>query len=171
MGFPQVNWTLEQLAGVVDAQPDAHPLRRVDRDDAEVYETDDAVDMTIPPRSRTKQLERANYVGAGLVSSDRSPIGTEYNYRVNDVVRVRVEGLHNSEYGNIDPAGEDGVVFSTLINAIQNAIDSAATFPQVPGEEAQYTHLLVVNDDPQSADWADLYRYSFDIEFSGYEER
>ncbi|MDQ2053235.1 hypothetical protein [Halobellus sp. H-GB7] len=171
MSFPQVDWTLSQLASVADAQPDEHPLTRVDRDDAEVYETGDAVDMAAPMRTRTAQLKQANYVGATLASADRSPIGTEYDYHVDDVVRVRVEGLHHSEWGHIDPAGQDGVAFAALVDAIQDAIDSAATFPQVPGEDARYTHLLVTNDDPQSSDWADFYRYSFDIEFSGYEER
>mgnify|MGYP006286310823 FL=1 len=169
MSFPQVDWTLSQLASVADTPPDGLSPSSVD--DAEVYETGDAVDMAAPMRTRTAQLKQANYVGATLASADRSPIGTEYDYHVDDVVRVRVEGLHHSEWGHIDPAGQDGVAFVALVDAIQDAIDSAATFPQVPGEDARYTHLLVTNDDPQSSDWADFYRYSFDIEFSGYEER
>ncbi|MFA1612053.1 hypothetical protein [Halobellus rubicundus] len=171
MGSPQVDWTLEHLASVADAQPDAHPLVRVDRDDAEVFGAGDTVDMSAPIRDRKAALKKANYVGATLASSERSPIGTEYDYRVDDVVRVRVEGLHHSEWGHIDPTGGKGVLFSDLVNTIQNAIDSQAAFPQVAVPDTQYTHLLITNDDPQSAEYADFYRYSFDIEFSGYADR
>jgi len=169
--FPQVEWVLEQLASVADAQPDAHPLRRVDRDNSEVYGTGETVDMGAPIRTRTRALKRANFVGATLASRERSPIGTAYDYDVSDVVRVRLEGLHYTEKGHIDPDGDAGVVFSTLVDDVQDVIDTDATFPSVPGYGGAYTHLLVTNDDPQLSGLAGFYAYSFDVEFNGYEDR
>jgi len=169
--FPQVEWVLEQLASVADAQPADHPLHRVDRDNSEVYETGATIDMATPIRTRTQALKQANFVGATLASRERSPIGTEYDYDVSDVVRVRVEGLHYTEKGHIDSDGSGGVAFWTLVEDTQDAIDTNATFPSVPGYSGSYTHLLVTNDDPQLSGLAGFYAYSYDVELNGYEDR
>jgi len=169
--FPQVEWALEQLGSVANAQSDAHPLHRVDRDNSEIYETGDTIDMSTPIRTRSRALKQANFVGATLASRERSPIGTAYDYDVSDVVRIRLEGLHFSEKGHIDPDGSDGVAFSTLLDDVQDAIDTDATFPSVSGYGGAYTHLLLTNDDPQLSGLAGFYAYSFDVEFNGYEDR
>lgn len=171
MSAPEVDWVLDQVGSVVDAQPEDHPLYRIDRDNSLRYDGGGAFDMSGSIRTRTGELQSANFVGAGWVDRARTPIGTNYDYAVENVVGVRVEGLHHSEFGHVDPAGASGVVFTTLVDDIQDAIDDAATFPSVTGALGSYTDLVITNEAPASAGWADYYRFDFDVVFSGYEER
>lgn len=159
----EVDWVLEQLVSVVDAQPNAHPLKRVDRDNSTILE--DSV------RKIKNDLQEANFVGARWADRVRSPIGTEYDYDVENVVGLRIAGLHHSEWGHIDPDGSNGVSFDSLVDDILSAIDDNATYPDVTGANGSYTHLLITNEAPQSTDFADFYRFDADVVFSGYEER
>jgi len=168
----EVDWALDQLASVVTNQPAADPLRRVDRDDSEVYETGQTVDMATPIRERSGELQEANYVGVRLADRSPEPIGTEYDHRLETVLGVRIEGLDASAYGHVDPDGTDGVAFDGaggLIPQIREAILSARTFPDAGRPAVGYTDARLANETNRSANYADYYRYDFDIVLRGYE--
>ena len=54
-----VEWVLDELGAVVDAQPAAHPLRRVDRDNSLVYDDWGDFDMNRAMEDLEKALEVA----------------------------------------------------------------------------------------------------------------
>jgi hypothetical protein len=166
----EVDWVLDQLASVVDAQPADHPLKRVDRDDSQVYDGSDSVDMTTPLHKRTEALKKANFVGARLADRAPEPIGTEFNHSLETVVGLRVEGLHHREWGHVDPAGSDGVVFPSLVRDIRRTLLGAREFPDPGLSNTSYHTLVVTNEDPQSAEYGDFYRWEADVVFRGYED-
>lgn len=165
MSNPLVGFVLDQLQPVVDAQPGAHPLKRVDRDASQILEGD--------IRDRTGELKTANFVGAAHVDRDAAPIGTEYNLDVEGVVGVRIEGLHHSGWGHIDPEGFNAPAFDGaggLVQDIKTALYDARTFPDAGRPAVDFTDLRLTNQAPQSHLWADYFRYDFDVVFQGYEE-
>lgn len=164
MSSPEVDWVLAQFADVVDAI--SAPLDRVDRDDSDILEGN--------IRSRTGELKDANYVGAGTASVARTPIGTEFDNRVERVIGVRIEGLHVDQWGHVDPGGVEGIPFddgsgSSLVDRLQTALNTEREFPGVGRSGTTYTTLYVENDAPQSTQYRDYYRYDFDARFVGYE--
>ena len=165
MSNPAVEFVLEQLQSVVDAQPSGYPLKRVNRDESRILEGD--------IRDRTGELQEANFVGAAHVDHEASPIGTEYNLDVEDVVGVRIEGLHHTEWGHIDPDGTDGVAFDGdpgLVQDIKTALYDVRTFPDAGRSSVEFTDLRLVNHAPQSHLWSDYFRYDCDVVFRGVEE-
>jgi hypothetical protein len=171
----EVDWALDQLASVVDDQPADHSLRRVDRDDSEVYETGQTVDMETPIHDRTGQLEKANFVGVSLADRAPTPIGTSFDYDLETVLGVRIEGLtaDGGEWGHIDPDGADGVPFDGaggLVPQIRAALLANRTFPDAGRPAVDYTDVRTANEVNQSSNYSDYFRYDFDLVFSGYEE-
>jgi len=166
-----VNWTLDELAAVVADQPTAHPLRRINRDTSRVYETDQIIDLETPIEERSQELEEANYVSVTLASRDATPIGTEFDHQIDTVVGVRIEGLSGTggTYGHIDPAGNDGVVWSDLVNDIRRELMAGRTFPDAGRATVSFTDVTITNESDQSSDYADYYRYDFDLRFDGFE--
>ena len=166
MSNPTVEWVLDQLQPVVDAQPADHPLKRVDRDASQVLEGD--------IRERTGELKTANFVGAAHVDHEEEAEGPEYNLRVEDVVGVRIEGLHHSEWGHVDPDGAKGAAFDGeggLVQQLKSALYEARTFPDAGRLAVDYTHLELTNHAPQSHLWSDYFRYDFDVVLAeGYED-
>jgi hypothetical protein len=166
----EVDWVLDQLASVVNDQPADHPLRRVDRDHSRVYESSQTVDMTTPIRKRKEQLQQANYVGATHADRSPDPIGTEYDHRIETVVGIRLEGAHHSEWGHIDPDGNEGVAFDTLTRQVRRTLLAAREFPDPSAPHTQYHSLFVRNTDYQLSDYSDFYRWSADVVLAGYEQ-
>jgi len=174
MSSPEVDWTLDTLASVVADQPDAHPLRRVDRDDAEIYEGPQSVDMSTPTHERKGELMQANYVGASHVDVASEAIGTEYNHDREAVVGLRVEGLagHNAEYGHVDPEGNGGVPWrgdTGLVDQIRDALLAERSYPDAGRSNVTYTTLRLANEADQSSTHADYYRWDCDVLLDGYE--
>lgn len=167
---PEVEFILDALASVVDAQPAEHPLRRVDRDNALVYEGSSTVDMTEPIHTRKGELEQSNLVGVASQSRENSPLGTDYDVETDIVLSVRVEGLRYDEWGHVDPDGSEGVVFDTLYNDIREAIYAERTYPQHPDFRDGKMELQLTNEDIQDSEFADYYRREFDVVFRGKEE-
>lgn len=162
MSSPEVTWTLTQLGSVVGAI--TTPLKRIDRDNSEFFEGG--------IRNRTAELRKANYVGASLADVSSTPIGTEYDHDREAVVGVRIEGLHHSEYGYVDPSGSDGIAFSSdggLVDRIRDALLVERQYPAAGGADVTYTDLQIANEAPQSSDYSDYFRHDFDILLSGYE--
>lgn len=156
-----VGTTTVGSTSVGDSIADAN-LERVDRDTSDLLEQ--------PVRSKTADLQDANYVGATLANRDTTPIGTEYDHDIETTVGVRVEGLAAREYGHVDEDGEDGVVWRELIREITRTILVERVYPQVDRNGTTYTDLRIGNQAPQSDNYDDYYRYDFDILFNGYEE-
>lgn len=147
------------------------PLERVDRDNSEVLEG--------PLHQHSDSLEGMNKVGATLVDRSTSPVGTAYNHAIETVVGVRVEGAHVQEYGAIDPqngtADETAREYPTiswdvLTAAIRRAVLTERQFPQVQRDNTGYKDLFVANETDSSDNYADYYRYDFDVVFSGFED-
>ena len=167
-----VEWVLDELGAVVDAQPDAHPLTRVDRDNALLYDGGGAFDMSASIRKRTDGFKKANYVGASYGAPDTSYIGTEPNLDLQEVVQLRIEGYSGS-YGHVDPTGQDGVVFhgtdNALVQQIKDTLRDALKFPDAGRTDVAFTHLEIANDTPALTDWEEHFRYDLDILFDGFE--
>ena len=167
-----VAWVLDELGSVVDAQPTDHPLRRVDRDNALLYDGGGTFDMSQSIRSRTADLEKANYVGARYAAPTEEYIGTNPNLDSEHVVGIRIEG-YSGGFGHIDPLGNDGVVFNgtdnSLVQQIKDALRDQLKFPDAGRTNVAYTHLTITNQSPAMADWDEYHRYDMDVLLSGYE--
>lgn len=167
MTVHEVEFLLDEvLQSVVDAQPADHPLRRVDRDNSLVYGTGEDIDMQAPMKSRTEKLKRANYVAVASETTDPSPSGTNGRYQVQTTVSIRLEGYSGS-YGHIDPAGDNGVVFSDLFDDVFEAITAEMSYPDVGHPGRTYRDLTITNVNDASSEWADFSRASFDVLFRG----
>ena len=167
-----VQWVLDELGAVVDAQPADHPLKRVDRDNSLLYDGGGAFDMSASITERTPSFKKANYVGAGFVGRSGSYVGTEADRDLQETIGVRIEGATES-YCHIDPRGEDGVVFhgtdSALVEQIRSTLFDALEYPDAGRTNVGFTHLDIVNQTPALTDWESHYRYDFDVVFDGFE--
>jgi hypothetical protein len=168
-----VEFVLDELGAVVDAQPAAHPLRRVDRDNSLLYEGGGTFDMSGATKQRTAELKNSNIVGAAFVDRSGEYIGTNPNLDLESVVGVRIEG-YGGNYGHVDPRGEGGVVFhgtdGSLVDQIRSTLYDALRFPDAGRTDVTFTHLSITNQTPAMSDWADHYRYDFDVVFDGFED-
>jgi len=139
------------------------PVKRINRDESRILEGD--------IRTRTGELKKANYIGATHADRATSPIGTEYNHDLETVVGIRIEGLHESEWGHVDPDGEDGLVWAEVVRTVRDALLAERTFPDASSVEGvSYTHLEITNEAPQSDMWVDFYRTDLDVVLSGFED-
>ncbi|KZX49297.1 hypothetical protein [Haloarcula sp. K1] len=177
-----VDWVLDQLASVVDSVATDYSItnqdgtasdvviKRVDRDDAQVYEGSQSVDMTTPITERTGELQTGCFIGATQASGAEEPIGTEYDLDIEHVVGLRVEGLHESQFGHVDPAGEDGIPFDELKHRIRMALYNGREYPSAGRSNVSFTHLQLTNPAPQSDDWQHYFRWDVDVVFDGFED-
>jgi len=164
MSAPEVQWVLDQLQSVVDNQPAAYPLERIDRDASEILEGNVG--------TRRAELQDANYVGVSLATRTTDPIGTEYDHEVDTTVAVRIEG-YSGDFGNIDPDGVDGVAFAGaggLVEQVRDAILVKRTVPDAGRSDVSFTHLALQNETSQSSNHAEYWRYDFDVVFRGFED-
>jgi hypothetical protein len=165
---PEGEWVLDRIE-TVDVSDftletgDAVTLTAVDRDESELLEGQDIT-------TRKADLQDAVYAGAGTADRSRDVIGTEADYDTEVVIGVRIEGMTEREYGHVDPDGVNGIPFGVLVDRIQNAIDSQLSFPDIPNSD-HTKHALIQNEAPQPFDWADYYRYDFDVVVSKFEDR
>ena len=168
-----VEFVLDELGAVVDAQPAAHPLRRVDRDNSLLYEDGGDFDMGGAVTDRTEDLRNANVVGAAFVDRSGDYIGTGPNLDLESAVGVRIEG-YAGDFGHIDPTGDGGVVFhgtdDALVEQIRSTLYDALSYPDAGRTDVTFTHLSITNETPAMADWAEHYRYDFDVVFDGFEQ-
>ncbi|WP_135363446.1 hypothetical protein [Halosimplex halophilum] len=168
-----VEWVLDELGAVVDAQPDAHPLWRVDRDNSLIYDGGGTFDMSAAMEDKTDDFKRANFVGARFADRAGEYTGTEPDLDLDEVVGVRVEG-YSGGYGHVDPTGQDGVVFQgrddALVEQIQATLYDALQWPGAGRTNVAFTHLTLTNESPAMAEWSEYHRYDFDVVFDGFEE-
>lgn len=156
------------LAAIADNWPGPEadlsdvPLERIDRDESTILEGS--------VRTHEADLQQSNYVGATLASRAASPIGTEYDHDLETVVGIRIEGLHHSQFGHVDPDGAEGVAWTALVHNIRDAILTERREPDAGRSGVSYTDLLVQDWSPDSASHGDYYREDFDVVFRGFEE-
>lgn len=176
----EVDWVLDQLADVVDSvaadysraddwDNDPVEVRRVDRDDAQTYDGSDSVDLTTPLPQRQGALSRGVYLSAGLADRATEPIGTEYDHDLETVVALRVEGMHHTQSGHIDPAGDKGVPFPELVSRVRTALLAERKSPDAGPADVAYTHLELANEVNRSEEFRDFYDFRADVRFSGFE--
>lgn len=165
----EVEFVLDALTDVVLSQPNGHPLRRVDRDRGRIYDSDLSVDLSAPLHSRKAELEQSNLVGVASQSRDVDPLGTDYDLETDIVLSVRVEGLDHREFGHVDPAGQDGVVFDDLYADIRETLYDDRTYPTVTDSGDAKLDIRIQNEDFQDSDFQDYYRREFDLIFRGRE--
>lgn len=178
MSSPEVDWVLDQLASVVESVATDYSLRngndvvlkRVDRDDAQLYDGSESVDMSTPLRKRTAELRNANYVGATFADREPTARGPGYDHNVEAVIGLRCEGLHCSEFGHVDPGGEKGVAFDELVRRIRQALLAERKYPSIDSPDGSYYTLELGNEAPQSSNWADYYRHDLDVLLHGEQD-
>lgn len=167
----EAEYVLNRFASVVDsvAADYGAELRRIDRMNSRVYENSTTVDMSEPIRDRKSELKKAVFVGVAVTGESTEPVGTEYDVQFERPVEVRVEGLHHSEWGQIDPDGDEGVPFGVLVDRLKTAVLDDRTYPDVT-DNPDITHhtLSIRNDAPQMDRYSDFYRWDFDIVSEGY---
>lgn len=156
----KANWSAGTYANI--------PLERVDRTES------DHLDGSV--RSHTEDLQADNFVGATLSGRAATPIGTEYDHGIETVVPVRIEGLHTTTYGKIDPDASlppgnanDPVPWEELVYEIRDAILTERKEPATGRSGISYRDLIVQDWTDDSADYGDYYRADFDVVFRGYE--
>jgi len=173
MTATEVQYVLDELGAVVDAQPADHPLKRVDRDNSLVYDDGGAFDMTQAMDNLENDLQKANYVGARFADRESTYIGTNPNLDTESVVGIRIIG-YSGRYGHVDPLGNDGVVFQgidgALVEQCMDALRDGLQFPDAGRTDVAFTHLTITNESPVMAAWQDFYRYDFDVVFDGFED-
>lgn len=171
----EVEWVIDELASVVDAQPNAHPLRRINRDIPHAYDGGSVADKTTPDFTAEVDPEAANTVGVASADRDTSYAGSDPDLRVEQTVSVRVRGQTalGGSFGHIDPTGNDGVAFTGaggLVEQIKSALHDALRYPDTGRPTTQYCDLKLENESNLSRAYRDEYRYTFDVRFTGFEE-
>jgi len=137
------------------------PLTLVDRDNAQ----DEAGE-----RGVTEDLQDTNVMSLASADESTTPIGTEYDHKLETVVGARLEGAHASEWGHIDPDGQDGAPWHSLKRVMRRAILRARTFPDSDRPNVSFTDLQLQNSTDQSRNYADYYRWDVDVVFNGFEK-
>lgn len=181
MTAPEVEWVLDRLGTVADSVAADYSLKekygggpvqlqRVDRDDSQIYDTGDDVSMSEPMSERTGDLQDGAFVGATSAAGSETPVGTEFDLEVERVVGLRLEGMIHSEWGHIDPSGEDGIPFEELKQRVRAALYDQRTWPDAGASNVAFSYLVLTNPAPQSDNWQDYYRWDVDVVFSGFEE-
>jgi hypothetical protein len=180
---PAVDWALDLVGPVAetvageytladDLDNDPVQVRRVDRDNSQIYDGSDTVDMSEPIHKRKAQLKTGAFVSVSFANQVGDLTGTEPLLDTDVVVNVRIEGMHCREYGHIDPIGVDGIPFKNgedgLVDRVRDAIWADLQYPDVGDPRVSYRHLQI-DDDPQSAGWSDFYRHELDVTLTGYE--
>jgi len=95
----------------------------------------------------------------------QTPIGTEYDYDVEDAVGVTIQAVHEDEHGDI----ADHAEFLSLVDEARRLIQADREFPLDQGDE-YYPSLQVDLESDNSDEYMDFYEYTFDVTFDGYEE-
>lgn len=163
----EVAYLLDRLEHVENAQPEDHPLERINRDES--------LNVTRGERKKAAELRRANFVSVSFGSDNPSIRGHEYHLDNVVTCEIRVVGLHWTEHGHVDPAGEKGVPWRDtyengdvdqqgLINQIKNRIYDDRTYPDVPGPDA-YRNILPIVESDLSSDHRDDYRTVLTVPF------
>ncbi|SIS00363.1 hypothetical protein SAMN05421858_5120, partial [Haladaptatus litoreus] len=142
------NWSTDIYPGDYDASLP----QLINQDDASVSEFND--------RRVSYDLTDNNAITIGSANVARDPIGTEFDYRLEAIVSVRIEGAHVDEWGHIKSADE----FRYLVEAAQTALNQERVWPyRNPSGNFHFHSLYLENDENNSVSHKDYYRYDFDV--------
>lgn len=169
MTHSAVQWVLDEVKNNWSAGNYADiPIERIDRDNSEL------LDGSV--RKHTADLQANNYVGAALADRSQTAIGTGYDLDLSVVVGVRIEGLHHTEHGYVNPDNSlppatagDPVPWEELVDEIRDAIYTGREFPDTGQSDIDFTHLLITNEAPAASEYGDYYRHDFDVVLEGFE--
>jgi hypothetical protein len=179
MTSPEVEFVLDTIKQNIGPALADIPLERIDRTNSLNLDGGDALSMSRAPHRRSESLEAMTYVGAADVETSRTFVDPDPNYEVDRVVGVRLEGLHVSAGGAIDPyagtADSETVPWPTtqwtdLKDAITSALTSEIKFPDAGRTGTGYKDLTLVNEADTSRNYGDAYRLDVDVQFMGFEE-
>ena len=158
----EVRWVLEVIKTNWPAMEFPDHVVRIDRDEPEILETAE--------RTRTVELTRHTPIGASLSSRDRSPLGTEFHNHVETVVSVRIEGLHESEFGQI----RDKDAFNRIVNYAKRAIQLEREYPTIDADDdvglVHYEDARIEGEQSLNSDNKDYFREDFTVRLVGKEE-
>lgn len=94
-----------------------------------------------------------------------TPIGSEYDHRVEDAVAVRLEGAHTDQFGTIS----DAVQWQAIVDEAERTIlEQRTSYPTVNG--INYHTVVIEGGTNRSAEHKDYFRYDFDVVFRGYDD-
>lgn len=136
-------------------------------DVVERFNRDDSESIDTGVRSGDFDLEEGVSVGAALADDNREPIATSFSYDVETTISVRVEGLHQDQYGHI----ESSDAFRQFIDALKEALRRERAMPSIDGGAYHYHTLLIENETDNSADGRDYYHATWDVRIKGRELR
>jgi len=168
---PETEFLLDVLADVVDDQPAAHPLYRVDRETSRVFEREGTLDMQQPIHTRKGDLQKGNYVGVAAQTTSPTPAGPNQRYELVTTCSIRLEALtrQGGGFGHVHPEEEDGAPsFDDLFRAVFQAVQAEMNYPDVDREGVAYLEATIESVDQQLSDYSDFSRAEFDVEFRGY---
>lgn len=168
-----VEWTIGTIAEHWRSDVVDDPYL-VNRDDSTIYEITDSgtavvgestVGASEDQRSATGDLTRGNFVGVAYTDASRSISGWEYDHDLDDVISVRVEGLHEDEWGHL----ADDDAFRQLREEVERCLELERQWPIPPADSRDdyYRTLVFRNQTLMNPSWADKYRYDFDVGFLG----
>jgi hypothetical protein len=140
-----------------DASSAGHPIR---------YNREDGKRLDTGNRTQGVDFTEGNVVSVRTVNRDRTPVGTEFDYRFVATLSVRLEGVHTDERGGIDPTGSNGVPWQDLTRELEAALDRDRTFPT---SDANVLSMVTSLDRDFSGDLKDNYRADYTVEIRGYE--
>jgi len=155
-----VAWTLDTLdSNWSTANYDPQP---------ELINKEDTEQQSTGERSQVWDLAEGNAV---IVSDaperQTTPIGSEYDLRVEDAVSVTVEAMVDNEWGHV----ADSTEFNTLVAEVKRTLHIERVWPIRNTNGTEHYHTLALdNEANQSHLYTDLYRLSFDVTFQGHEE-
>lgn len=151
-----VTWVLETIK---EDWPGEYPstLRRIDRDEY--------INLDTGERTRSGELQSANFLAANMAENLEDPIGIDYNLSIESTVSVRLEGLHEDNRGHVANTAQ----FNRLVRSAKRALHLNRT--DVPdGPDGRYYHMLEIdNETDMSVDHRDYFRSDWDVRFHGYE--
>jgi hypothetical protein len=146
-------------------------LKRVNRDDSVVledgpgfgYSFGDSFGEDRAGPSVSEPLEDANLVGAATATrtSQQTGVGVD---RIEQVVELRIEGLDNTQYGQIETTSE----FQQLVDDIKQVFRTSRFEPGVgPRDPATFVRVEVEGEDSQSSQYGDAYVAEFELRYIG----
>lgn len=153
------------------------PLERIDRDNADNIDNPSGWVHT-----HSESPQAMNYVGAATGPWTDRPISSDYDVESTRIVSLKLEGMHVSEFGAIDPnAGTADAVsvshpttdWSTLKDNVRVALyqDDNRKTPGVQDRpNVGFKDLFIDQWDDQSRNYADGYVLFAEIRFVGFEE-
>lgn len=129
-----------------------------------LFNADDSRRLDTGERTQSVDLTEGTVLSVSSEpTATRDPIGTEFHYRTEDVVTVRIEGLHEDERGDVANAAD----FNSLVSEVLRALATEQTYPRPSNDD----HSLIVGDlNNLSSDRRNYYGVTVDVTARGYSD-